>query len=68
MGTGTGARTKTRAEAEIRPGTRMGTETGMITGSGRMEKRGRSARKCTRYVDAMWEAGEIWAEIEKKRR
>ena len=66
MGTGTGARTKTRAVVEIGAGTRMGTETGIMTGSGRVEERGRRARNCTRYVDALWEPGEIWAEREKK--
>ena len=53
MGTGTGARTKMRAVAEMESGTRMGTgtETGMRTGSGRAEERQRSARNRTRVVD-----------------
>ena len=58
MGKGAGAGTETRAIVY----TRMGTGTGTRIGSGRAEKRRRSAINRTRLVDAMWETGEIWAE------
>ena len=48
-------------------GTRMRTETGTRTGSGRAEETWRSAKSHTRVVDAMWETGETWVEREKKR-
>ena len=66
MGTGTGAGKETRAVAERGTGTRMGT--GTRIGSGRAEERRRSARYRTKVVDAVWETGETWVEIEKKSR
>ena len=60
MRTGTGVKTRRR----IHDGnTRMGT--GTRAGLGRAEERRRSARNCTRVVDAMWETGETWVEREK---
>ena len=47
MGTGTGVGTEMRAVVE------MGTGTGVETGSGRAEEKRRSARNCTKIVDAI---------------
>ena len=42
------------------------THTHKNTGSGRAKERRRSARNCTRVVDAMWETGGTWMERRKK--
>ena len=47
MGTGKGVGTEMRAVAK------MGAGTGVETGSGRAEEKRRSARNCTRIVDAI---------------
>ena len=54
-GAGTGAGTETRAVAET--GTGMETRMGTRTGSWRAEERRRSAKDCTKVVDAMQETG-----------
>ena len=59
MGTEKGVGMKRRAVAEMGTRTRI---TGTRIGSGRAEKRRRSARNHTRVVDAMWETGETWVE------
>ena len=60
-GAGTGTGTEARIVAEMGTGTRItGTETRI--GSGRAEKRRRSARNRKIGVDAMWETGETWVE------
>ena len=53
MGTGTGAKTETRAVAERGTGARIGTGTGTRTGSERAEERQIHSRNRTSVVDAV---------------
>ena len=56
MGTGMETEAEARRVAEMGTGT-MITRTGTRIGSGRAEVRQRSARDCTRVINAMWEKG-----------
>ena len=58
MGTGMETEAEARKVAEMGTGTRTA-RTGTRIGSGRAEERQRSARDCTRVIDAMWKRGRL---------
>ena len=63
-GTGTGTGTEARTVAEMGTGARI-TRTGTRIGSGRAERRRRTARNRKIVVDVVWETGETWVERRK---